>query len=315
MSICAGSAGLLWTSNPAFLIQKGSFVQWNPFDQNLPVVHLIGGDKGVVRLTARSAGKFSLRSLAEIHKCGPEQVRKGGRVQTPFQTKGDSIARTLGAGLIGVLRLEPKKIRSSWRSENGGRLQAVAVGESNRAQRTAVVAQTNASSSGKTADFASTITISKRTLKSSSGVLENVPDSRSGEASVSDSEAKVCIQCQRAKLACDFQKIKSSTDKRADTCRACLAVVKARRLDEDMGHLSIGVDEAWERAKACTKYVDFPCSTSSLCLRLIVSQQASLRKRVLRPCSTCNDVCKVACDNGLHKLWNNMSMVDVFPGP
>lgn len=74
------------------------------------------------------------------------------------------------------------------------------------------------------------------------------PPSESPECS---SVAKVCASCQRPKLRVDFLKTASTIDGRTDNCRACLAVVKAKRSENELHHLALSVEAAWAQAKAC----------------------------------------------------------------
>jgi hypothetical protein len=75
------------------------------------------------------------------------------------------------------------------------------------------------------------------------------------DASNFDKPVKRCSACGYSKLLVDFEKTKTTKDKRTEVCRACLAVIRARCLseDRDLYHLELAPEEAWERAKICTK--------------------------------------------------------------
>jgi hypothetical protein len=62
---------------------------------------------------------------------------------------------------------------------------------------------------------------------------------------------KTCIICEHSKRVGDFERVKSSEDNRSDTCRACMAALRGRRLDRELDHLQLTVEEAWKRAKIC----------------------------------------------------------------
>jgi hypothetical protein len=53
----------------------------------------------------------------------------------------------------------------------------------------------------------------------------------------------------------DFEKTVTSADERTEACRACLAALKAMRPGSILPswHLKLTPEEAWERAKSCTK--------------------------------------------------------------
>lgn len=62
---------------------------------------------------------------------------------------------------------------------------------------------------------------------------------------------KTCLQCQHAKPLVDFDKTTCTRDARTETCRACRAVVCAKRLKKELHHLALDVEVAWERGKIC----------------------------------------------------------------
>jgi hypothetical protein len=91
----------------------------------------------------------------------------------------------------------------------------------------------------------------------SEGVLVSDNEPKSGVPSVSSSSdpVKTCNECGRSKLLVDFEKTVSSQDERIETCRACLAALRAMRPGRARhvaAHLRLTPEEAWERAKICT---------------------------------------------------------------
>lgn len=68
-----------------------------------------------------------------------------------------------------------------------------------------------------------------------------------------ESQVKFCPDCQHSKLLIDFGTTVTSIDRRTDVCRACLAVLRAQSAQKELHHLGLSVEEAWARAKACTK--------------------------------------------------------------
>jgi hypothetical protein len=74
------------------------------------------------------------------------------------------------------------------------------------------------------------------------------------DASTLGNSAKKCSLCGYSKPLVDFEDTVSSADKRTEVCRACLAVVKAKRGGgRKLYHLELTPEEAWERAKICNK--------------------------------------------------------------
>jgi hypothetical protein len=74
------------------------------------------------------------------------------------------------------------------------------------------------------------------------------------DASTLGNPSKKCSLCGYSKSLVDFEDTVTSADKRTEACRACLAVVKAkRRGSRKLYHLELTPEEAWERAKICTK--------------------------------------------------------------
>lgn len=64
---------------------------------------------------------------------------------------------------------------------------------------------------------------------------------------------KPCTHCQRSKPLIDFEKTVTTLDGRTNDCRACLAVIRAKRARKALHHMALSVEESWERAKPCTK--------------------------------------------------------------
>lgn len=64
---------------------------------------------------------------------------------------------------------------------------------------------------------------------------------------------KECTICQRLKFPVDFEKTVSTADKRTEACRACLAAYRAGRLGRPLHHLSLSLDEAWDKGKSCAR--------------------------------------------------------------
>jgi hypothetical protein len=72
----------------------------------------------------------------------------------------------------------------------------------------------------------------------------------------SDKQVKSCNICKYSKPLVDFEKMVTSADKRTEACRACLAVLKSMRPGSrtfPSWHLKLTPEEAWERAKSCSK--------------------------------------------------------------
>ncbi|GAQ85847.1 hypothetical protein KFL_002570150 [Klebsormidium nitens] len=249
MNSRAASAGLLWTHNSASLQLKGSCLRLIPPEGSLHVARLLGGGGRVVRWIAGSVGESSLKNAAKGRTRGSGRSGKGGTVPTLSRRNSDSsLGPAHGTDLNGASELDVHGTRRNGEEGEAQPVLSEVKGEPKHAQRSAAAARTKAGPRLMTAESATTDRSSRASSEGSTNSRL-----RTVEASIPDSKAPVCIQCQRAKLPCDYQKIKSSSDKRADTCRACLAVIKARRLNQDMGHLKLDVDEAWARAKACTK--------------------------------------------------------------
>jgi superfamily II helicase len=73
-------------------------------------------------------------------------------------------------------------------------------------------------------------------------------------SNLNDKPAKRCSVCGYSKLLVDFEDTVSIEDKRTEVCRACLAAHRARRLKaNELYHLELTPEKAWERAKICTK--------------------------------------------------------------
>jgi hypothetical protein len=89
----------------------------------------------------------------------------------------------------------------------------------------------------------------------SEGIVVPDTEPESGVPSVSNSSdpVKTCNVCGCSKLLVDFEKTVSSVDKRTETCRACLAALKATLpgARSTALHLRLTPEEAWERAKIC----------------------------------------------------------------
>jgi hypothetical protein len=88
------------------------------------------------------------------------------------------------------------------------------------------------------------------------GVCESEPTPGVGSVAKLDKQVKQCIMCEYSKPLEDFEKTVSSKDKRTEACRACMAVLRARRPGSKIfpsWHLKLTPEEAWERAKSCTK--------------------------------------------------------------
>lgn len=141
------------------------------------------------------------------------------------------------------------------------------------------------------------------------GSTRMVTASGLSEMVASNCVAKICTQCQRSKSLVDFEMTVATVDGRTDECRACLAVVRAKRARKDLHHLALRVEESWERAKPCTKcglvkeFRDFSWDaktkdgTYSYCRACHSSQTLTRRRTVPRrpteepqQCSACLDV-------------------------
>jgi hypothetical protein len=87
-------------------------------------------------------------------------------------------------------------------------------------------------------------------------VRESEPAPGVGSAAGSDKQVKSCNICRYSKPLVDFEKTVSSEDERTEACRACLAVLRAMRPGSRVSpswNLKLTPEEAWERAKSCTK--------------------------------------------------------------
>jgi hypothetical protein len=87
-------------------------------------------------------------------------------------------------------------------------------------------------------------------------VRESEPTVGIGSAAGSDKQVKSCNICKYSKPLVDFEKTLTSADERTEACRACMAVLRARRPGSRIfpsWHLKLTPEEAWERAKSCTK--------------------------------------------------------------
>lgn len=62
-----------------------------------------------------------------------------------------------------------------------------------------------------------------------------------------------CTVCQRSKFLVDFEKTVTTVEKRTEFCRACLATHRAMRMGRPLHHLSLSVDAAWDKGKACLR--------------------------------------------------------------
>jgi hypothetical protein len=77
-----------------------------------------------------------------------------------------------------------------------------------------------------------------------------------GNGADPDKQVKTCNICKYSKPLVDFEKTITSEDERTEACRACMAVLKAMRPGSRIlpsWHLKLTPEEAWERAKICTK--------------------------------------------------------------
>jgi hypothetical protein len=105
--------------------------------------------------------------------------------------------------------------------------------------------------------------------------IENVADP--------DKQVKTCNVCEYSKPLVDFEKTVTSADERAEACRACVAALKAWRPGSKMYQswvLKLTPEEAWERAKICTK-----CRlVKELC---DFGWDANLKDRILPHCRSC----------------------------
>jgi hypothetical protein len=85
-------------------------------------------------------------------------------------------------------------------------------------------------------------------------VCESEPTSCVGSVAESNKQVKQCSICKYSKPLVDFVKTVTSADERTEACRACMAVLKAMRPGSRIfWHLKLTPEEAWERAKSCTK--------------------------------------------------------------
>jgi hypothetical protein len=72
-----------------------------------------------------------------------------------------------------------------------------------------------------------------------------------GDEACSDSRVKSCSVCKYSKVLEDFEEMVATEDKRHEMCRACLATLRATFRQEELFHLRLTPEEAWERAKTC----------------------------------------------------------------
>jgi hypothetical protein len=69
------------------------------------------------------------------------------------------------------------------------------------------------------------------------------------------SPPRAASRCGYSKLLGDFEDTVTTEDKQTEVCRACLAANRARRFrGRELYHLELTLEQAWERAKICTKY-------------------------------------------------------------
>jgi hypothetical protein len=66
-------------------------------------------------------------------------------------------------------------------------------------------------------------------------------------------QVKICTKCQYPKLLVDFKESRDSVDKRQEVCRACMATTLAMWNRKELYHLSLTPEEAWQKAKTCSK--------------------------------------------------------------
>jgi hypothetical protein len=94
----------------------------------------------------------------------------------------------------------------------------------------------------------------KRSKGISGPKSEPAPDV--GNVADPDKQVKTCSVCAYSKPLVDFEKTITFADERAEACRACVAALKAGRPGSKMYQswvLRLTPEEAWERAKICTK--------------------------------------------------------------
>jgi hypothetical protein len=87
-------------------------------------------------------------------------------------------------------------------------------------------------------------------------ICRNEPTTAIGNSARSNKQVKTCNICRYPKPLVDFEKTVSSEDERTEACRACLAAFRAMRPGLRVSpswHLKLTPEEAWERAKSCTK--------------------------------------------------------------
>lgn len=77
------------------------------------------------------------------------------------------------------------------------------------------------------------------------------------ESVTGPTERRNCLKCLHAKPLADFEKTKTSLDGRTDTCRACMAAIKAERSKSELYHLALSVEASWEQGKVCRACGDF----------------------------------------------------------
>lgn len=65
---------------------------------------------------------------------------------------------------------------------------------------------------------------------------------------------KLCSVCNHEKPFRNFAATRSSVDGLHSLCRACLATLRAKRNGRPLFHLSLSVEEAWERARVCKSF-------------------------------------------------------------
>lgn len=63
---------------------------------------------------------------------------------------------------------------------------------------------------------------------------------------------KLCSVCNHEKPFRNFEATQASADGLHSLCRACLATLRAKRCGRPLYHLSLSVEEAWERAQGCS---------------------------------------------------------------
>jgi hypothetical protein len=83
--------------------------------------------------------------------------------------------------------------------------------------------------------------------------LKVTPGPTYGDEAGSESRVKSCSVCQYSKMLEDFEETASTEDKRHEMCRACLATLRKMSRGEELYHLRLTPEEAWERAKTCRR--------------------------------------------------------------